>query len=125
MTLDFPRHDDTPLEWVEGRGFALYWNASLTSRPLAPRERDSALKIALDADASEAEGALARLTITADCGASSREIAVREATAVEVPELACAADVAARLTVEFLNDSAQPERDRNLYVRLTRRSPGD
>lgn len=103
------------LDQVAGRGFGLYWNAALRSRPLRADELRTA-RLRLDPDAPGQEGAVATVIWQGPCGERAETVAVREPVLLSPP--ACDLPGETRVRVAFANDANGPEGDRNLYARL-------
>lgn len=104
-----------PRTWQEGRGFGLFWNAELWSRPLTAPERAQAV-VHLDQDAAGTAPARARLSLLGACEVTA-ELDVAGPTTVALADLGCADEEGpGELRVAFLNDEAVNGADRNLYV---------
>lgn len=111
-SLSFPR-GPRPAEWVPGRGRPLYWNTSVTSRPVAKGPM-----LHLDADNPGADGAEARVEVVAGCGSAVTTERVFGPTQVPVSPPACASGSQEfRVRVTFANDTSVGG-DRNLYAWL-------
>jgi hypothetical protein len=97
-----------PLDFVESRGFAMYWNGELLSIPL-----QGPMELELQADDPREQGAQVELAWPA-CGGEVEEVRVHGAFK-RVVQPPCAG---ARLAVRFLNDDSGVGWDRNLYALL-------
>ncbi len=105
-----------PLSWVEGRGFALYWNAKIWSVPLSREDVQSAV-VYLDQDQAGDQPAQARLSLSGGCS-WEREVSVSEPIGIKLQSIPCVDNGPSTITVQFLNDESRGDEDRNLYVRL-------
>lgn len=112
-SLSFTR-GPMPLTWEAGRGFALYTNGTLTSRPLDASDL-AAASLVLDVQDPGDDGAIARVALQ-PC---TTGLVVPERAVVPLRDLCPAARPGARLDVTFLNDLATAEADRNLYAYVT------
>lgn len=114
LLVDFPTYPRGVKPDLQ-RGMPMYWNSTTTTRPL-DRDEIQAVRLHLDADSPGDEGALARVEVTGDCESVATESVVVFGPMLHALPVAPCSEGRHRVTVSFLNDRAEP--DRNLYVRL-------
>lgn len=104
-----------PLRWVEGRGFPLYWNTRLGSRPIGADDIARGALV-VDVDDPGDEGALLRVQ-SLSCDTTR---AAHRHERWPLADVCAAISPGERLTVSLLNDASGDGFDRNAWVLLTR-----
>lgn len=106
-----------PLDWVPGRGFAMYWNGTLET---TPQPCDVSLELEVDPEAAGLEP----VRIEVSWGQSTTMLEAEVRHRFPLAGL-CAAGSEAPVRVTFVNDFAEGGHDRNVYIRLlTTGGPG-
>jgi hypothetical protein len=109
-SLSFPR-SERPLHWVEARGFALYRNGWVATRPLSEGAR-----LVVDVDDPGSEGVRLEIAWSDGCAASAATFPARAEVPLASLRGACGAGRAVTARIAFVNDAAGPDGDRNAYL---------
>jgi hypothetical protein len=107
-----------PERWRE-RGYALYWNQSVTTRSFRWEDIQE-YTLVLDVDEPGAEGARVTTLWEPSCGIPGSETFVRERTALALEPPPCSESGPFVLHVAFTNDTSDGG-DRNVYVAIQAR----